>query len=102
MTDTRFASPVKAFAIVGVSLLLLSGLTWHSDWPPLNWKRTHFANGEFGHEILMVSVLFVVMAFVYFIAPKILGRVMNKKLGQVHFWASLIWLFPFGCGSGCA
>jgi hypothetical protein len=43
--------------------------SWHSDWPPMNWKHTHFASPEFGHDILMVSVLFVLMAFVYFIAP---------------------------------
>lgn len=48
------------------------------------WVQAHF------HFILMGATLFALFAAVYFWFPKITGRMMNEKLGKLHFW--LMWI----------
>ena len=52
---------------------------------------TYFVVGHF-HYTLAASVLFGTFAFIYFWFPKIFGRQMNTRLGQLHFWCSFVFL----------
>ena len=89
----HFRSPSFLFFILAVCLLPPGLLTFHSDWPPLDWKHTHFADVGIGQSFLVCSGLFCIIAVVYFYFPKLFHRRLNKLLGQLHFWANVIVLF---------
>jgi cytochrome c oxidase subunit 1 len=42
------------------------------------------------HYVLFGGSMFGIFAAVYFWWPKITGRLMNYKLGQVHFWVTFL------------
>jgi hypothetical protein len=82
--------PEFQFLALAVSLLPLGIFTFHSDWPPWSWKHIHFAEGDVGKLILACSGLFFGFALAYFFFPRIFHRCMNRVLGQIHFWLSVI------------
>lgn len=93
MFRARPESQAKLFASVGICLLPLGIVFFHSDWPPIDWKHTHWATANIGRDdILPVSVLFLLFALVYFVFPRIFQRRMNRTLSRLHFWANMAFL----------
>jgi heme/copper-type cytochrome/quinol oxidase subunit 1 len=72
---------------------MLGVLSFHSDWPPLSWKRTHFASSDIGQRILAISGLFLIFSLVYFFFPRIFRRRMSDVFGRLHFRANVIAVF---------
>ena len=87
----------RLFAIAGACLLPLTFVSFRPVWPPVQWRLPRIAAGDVG-QIVPVSILFFLIAFVYFVFPKLVGRSMNSRLAQLHFWASLgfvgCWISP--------
>ena len=89
----RLSWPEYRFFALAVFLLPLGIFTFHSDWPPLNWKHLHFAEGDIGQTILACAGLFLSFALAYFFFPRIFHRRMNQTLSQIHFWLNVIAFF---------
>src|SRR5262249_50121 len=53
---------------------------------------TYFVTGHF-HLIMGVAAVFGIFASVYYWFPKMFGRVMNERLGQIHFWTTFIGVY---------
>jgi cytochrome c oxidase subunit 1 len=51
--------------------------------------NTYFVVGHF-HLTMAVAALLGAFAAVYFWFPKMFGRMMDEKLGRIHFWLSII------------
>jgi cytochrome c oxidase subunit 1 len=76
------------FVLAGIVVFLLGGLTG----PPnatvatdLQLTDTYFIVGHF-HDTMFGGYVFPFFAAIYFWFPKMTGRRLNEKLGQVHFW----------------
>jgi len=67
----------------------LSGVLLAS--PPLDWhvSDTYFVVAHF-HYVLFGTIVFAVFAGLYFWFPKMTGRMMDERLGKVHFWLTFI------------
>ncbi len=50
---------------------------------------TYFVVGHF-HMVMGVASIFGVFAGTYFWFPKMTGRMMNEKLGKLHFWLTFV------------
>jgi cytochrome c oxidase subunit I len=50
---------------------------------------TYFVVGHF-HMVMGVAAIFGVFAGTYFWFPKMTGRMMNERLGRLHFWLTFI------------
>jgi hypothetical protein len=85
-----FGRPAELFALAAACLLVMGIVFFHSSWPPLSFKNIHFRNDDVGKELLLVSALFGTFAFAYFIFPRIFRRQMHIRLGQLHFWVSIL------------
>jgi cytochrome c oxidase subunit I len=72
------------FLLGGLSGVLLAS-------PPLDFHLTdtYFVVAHF-HYVLFGTIVFAVFAGSYFWFPKITGRMLNDKLGQLHFWLTFI------------
>ena len=49
---------------------------------------TYFVIGHF-HMVMGVSPVLVIFGAIYHWYPKLTGRMMNDRLGRIHFWATL-------------
>jgi len=67
----------------------LSGVILAS--PPLDWhvSDSYFVVAHF-HYVLFGTIVFAVYGGVYFWFPKMTGRMMDERLGKVHFWLTII------------
>ncbi|MGC4933095.1 cytochrome c oxidase subunit I [Gordonia sp. DT30] len=67
----------------------LSGIILAS--PPLDFHvhDTYFVVAHF-HYVLFGTIVFATFAGIYFWFPKMTGRMLNEKLGKVHFWLTFI------------
>jgi cytochrome c oxidase subunit I len=67
----------------------LSGVLLAS--PPLDWhvSDTYFVVAHM-HYVLFGTIVFAVYGGIYFWFPKMTGRMMDERLGKVHFWLTLI------------
>jgi cytochrome c oxidase subunit I len=86
----RFATPML-FAAGFVSLFITGGLTGPLlAQPALDayLHDTYFVVAHF-HLIMAMAGLFAVFASTYFWFPKMFGRMMNERLGALHFWITL-------------
>lgn len=87
----RFTTPML-FAIGFVSLFVTGGLSGlFLAQPPLDayLHATYFVVAHF-HIIMGMAVIFAIFAATYFWFPKMFGRMLNEKLGKVHFWFTFI------------
>jgi cytochrome c oxidase subunit 1 len=86
-----FETPML-FAIGFMVTFLLGGLTGVLlASPPLDWHLTdsYFVVAHF-HYVLFGTVVFSAYAGIYFWFPKMCGRMMDDRLGRLHFWLTLI------------
>ena len=87
----RFYTPML-FAIGFVSLFVSGGLSGPFLAQPtldIPLHDTAFVPAHF-HLIMGVAAIFGIFAATYYWVPKMFGRMMNERLGQVHFFLTLI------------
>ncbi len=85
-------SPAMLFSIGGVSAIITGGITGiilADSSLDITIHDTYFVVAHF-HIIMGVFSIFGMLAGVYHWFPKLFGRMMNKKLGYVHFWITFI------------
>jgi cytochrome c oxidase subunit 1 len=72
------------FLFGGLSGVLLAA-------PPIDFhvSDTYFVVAHF-HYVLFGTIVFAVYGGVYFWFPKMTGRMLDERLGQVHFWLTTI------------
>ncbi len=87
----RFASPML-FSLGVVFVFGLGGLTGlhlASVSIDLYLHDTYFVVGHF-HYTMAASVLLGGFAGTYFWFPKMFGKMLDERLGKIHFWATMI------------
>ena len=85
-------TPAMLFAIGFVSTFITGGLTGlilGDSALDINVHDTYFVVGHF-HIVMGLSAIYGMFAGVYHWFPKMYGRMMNKKLGYIHFWLTFI------------
>jgi cytochrome c oxidase subunit 1 len=72
------------FLLGGLSGVLLAS-------PPVDFHvhDTYFVVAHF-HYVLFGTIVFAAFAGVYFWFPKMTGRMLDERLGQLHFWLTFI------------
>jgi cytochrome c oxidase subunit 1 len=88
-------TPQMLFAIGLVSTFITGGLTGiilGDSALDINVHDTYFVVAHF-HIVMGSSAFFGMFAGVYHWFPRMYGRMMNKKLGYIHFWLTLIGLY---------
>ena len=93
--NIRF-TPAMLFSIGLVSTFVTGGLTGiilADSALDVNVHDTYFVVAHF-HIVMGMSAIFGMLAGIYHWFPKMFGRMMNTKLGFVHFWITII------CGYG--
>lgn len=84
-------TPAMLFAMGLVSTFISGGLTGiilGDSALDINIHDTYFVVGHF-HIVMGLSAVFGMLAGVYHWFPKLFGRMMNRKLGYVHFWLTI-------------
>ena len=90
----RFQSAML-FAIGFVSLFVTGGLSGiFLGQPPLDvyLHDTWFVVAHF-HMIMGVAAIFGIFAGTYYWFPKMFGRMMNERLGRLHFWFTFVGVY---------
>ena len=86
-----FETPML-FALGFLITFLLGGLTGvQLAAPPIDFHvtDTYFVVAHF-HYVLFGTVVFAFFGGVYYWFPKLTGRMMNDRLGKVHFWTLFV------------
>ncbi|WP_448611972.1 aa3-type cytochrome oxidase subunit I [Geodermatophilus sp. URMC 60] len=86
-----FETPML-FSIGFLVTFLLGGLTGVLlASPPLDWhlNDSYFVVAHF-HYVVFGTVVFAAYAGVYYWFPKLCGRMMDERLGKLHFWLTFI------------
>ncbi|MBF0504388.1 MAG: cbb3-type cytochrome c oxidase subunit I [Candidatus Omnitrophica bacterium] len=87
----RFTTPML-FALAFLPMFGFGGLTGlplglaATDIP---LHDTYYVIGHF-HYVVAPGVILAIFAGIYYWFPKVTGRFMNDRLGQLHFWPTLI------------
>ena len=87
----RFTS-ASLFALGVVSLFVTGGLTGiflGTNAVDIQLHDTYFVVGHF-HFIMAGAGLFGAFAAVYFWFPKMFGRMLDERLGKIHFWITFL------------
>jgi cytochrome c oxidase subunit 1 len=85
-------SPAILFAIGIVSFFISGGLTGiilGDSALDINIHDTYFVVAHF-HIVMGSSAIFGMLAGIYHWFPRMYGRMMNKKLGYLHFWLTIL------------
>jgi len=85
-------TPAMLFAIGFVSTFITGGLTGivlGDSALDINVHDTYFVVGHF-HIVMGLSAIYGMFAGVYHWFPKMYGKMMNKRLGYIHFWVTFI------------
>jgi cytochrome c oxidase subunit I len=80
------------FAIAFLFQFLIAGLTGIIlAVAPFDWQLTdtYFVVAHF-HYVLIGGIVFMIFAAIYYWFPKATGRMLDERLGQLHFWLFLI------------
>ena len=72
------------FTVGGLSGIMLSLVP--ADY---QYRDSYFVVGHF-HYVLVAGSLFSIIAGIYYWLPKWTGRMYSERLGQIHFWGSVI------------
>jgi cytochrome c oxidase subunit 1 len=86
-----YATPLL-FSAGFVSLFITGGLTGPLLAQPaldVYLHDTYFVVAHF-HLIMAMASLFAIFSATYFWFPKMFGRMMNERLGRLHFWITLL------------
>jgi len=89
--NLRF-TPAMLFAIGMVSFFISGGLTGiflGNSSLDINLHDTYFVVAHF-HLVMGSASIFGMLCGVYHWFPKLFGRMMNEKLGYLHFWMTFI------------
>lgn len=89
--NIRF-TPAMLFAIGMVSTFITGGLTGiilADAALDINLHDTYFVVAHF-HIVMGLSAVLAMFAGVYHWFPKLFGRLMNKRLGYIHFWLTFL------------
>lgn len=87
----RFNVPML-FAVAFLPMFGIGGLTGLPlalSMADLALHDSYYIIGHF-HYVVAPGTIFAVFAGIYYWFPKVTGRLMNVRLGQVHFWGSLL------------
>ena len=87
----QFATPML-YALGFVAMFIVGGLTGiFNGSAPANIQvhATYFVVGHF-HYTLLSGIFFGGFTGIYFWFPKMFGRMMNERLGKIHFWLTVI------------
>ncbi len=87
----NLAAPML-FALGGVATFLIGGVTGiflGSAATDIYMHGTYFVVAHF-HYTLFPVLFFGGFAGLYFWFPKMFGRMMNERLGKIHFWISFV------------
>ncbi|HSE30753.1 MAG TPA: cbb3-type cytochrome c oxidase subunit I [Pyrinomonadaceae bacterium] len=90
----RFATPML-FALGFVSLFVAGGITGlilGQSSLDLPMHDTYIVPAHF-HLVMGVASIFGMFAATYFWFPKMFGRFMNERLGQIHFWVTFVGVY---------
>lgn len=85
-------NPAMLFSIGFVSTFITGGLTGiilGDSTLDINVHDTYFVIAHF-HLVMGISALYGMFAGIYHWFPKMFGRMMNKNLGYIHFWITII------------
>jgi len=85
-------TPAMLFSLALVSTFITGGLTGlilGDSALDINVHDTYFVVAHF-HIVMGLSAIFGMLAGVYHWFPRMFGRLMNNKLGYVHFWLTFI------------
>ena len=87
----RFRTPF-CFAVAFVAMFTIGGLSgiMHAS-PPVDLQQTdsYFVVAHF-HYVLFGGTILALFAGIYYWFPKMTGRLLDDRLGQLHFWLMLI------------
>jgi len=90
----RFSTPML-FALGFVSLFVAGGITGlilGQSSLDLPMHDTYIVPAHF-HLVMGVASIFGMFAATYFWFPKMFGRLMNERLGQIHFWITFVGVY---------
>ena len=86
------ATSASLFAVGLVALFTIGGISgvMHSS-PPADLQQTdsYFVVAHF-HYVLFGGSIMGIFAGIYYYFPKIFGRMLDEKLGKIHFWLTFI------------
>lgn len=85
-------SPAMLFSVGLVSTFItggVTGLVLGDSALDINVHDTYFVVGHF-HIVMGLSAIFGMFAGVYHWFPKLFGRMMNNKMGNIHFWITIV------------
>lgn len=88
-------TPAMCFAIGLVSFFISGGLTGiilGDSALDINVHDTYFVVAHF-HIVMGASAIFGMFAGVYHWFPRMYGRMMNKTLGYIHFWLTVVCVY---------
>ncbi len=88
-------TPAMLFAIGLVSTFVSGGITGiilADAALDINLHDTYFVVAHF-HIVMGMSAVFAMFAGIYHWFPKMYGKLMNRKLGYVHFWLTIVGAF---------
>ena len=87
----QFRTPMY-FAVAFIAMFIIGGLSgvMHAS-PPADLQQndTYFIVAHF-HYVLFGGSIFALNAGAYYWWPKMFGRMLDERLGKVHFWLMLI------------
>ena len=89
----EFKTPML-FALGMIVLFLLGGVTGihlGAAATDIYMHDTYFVVAHF-HYALLPPVVFGFLAAFYYWFPKMFGRMLNERLGQLHFWATIFFV----------
>lgn len=72
------------WVLAGLTGIMLSVSAW--DWQLHN---SYFVVAHF-HYVLVGGILFMIFAAIYYWYPKMTGRMLDERLGKLHFWLMLL------------
>jgi len=80
------------FAAAFISMFTIGGISgvMHASVPIDYWQTdSYFVVAHF-HYVLFGGLVFAVFAATYYWFPKMFGRMLDERLGKLHFWLTLI------------
>jgi cytochrome c oxidase subunit 1 len=92
--NLRFTS-ASLFALGFISVFISGGISgFFLAQPSLDTylHGTYFVVAHF-HFVMAVAAIFGIFAGTYFWMPKMIGRMMNERLGKLHFWLTFIGVY---------